>query len=69
MVGRIEKHHEERYRKLLEAVKNNTVFEKSEKVVWECSNCGHVAEGDKAPQLCPVCKHPQAYFFMKTENY
>ncbi|CDE88199.1 TPA: rubrerythrin family protein [Candidatus Gastranaerophilales bacterium HUM_20] len=69
MVGKIEKHHEERYRKLLEAVKNNTVFEKSEKVVWECSNCGHVFEGDKAPQLCPVCKHPQAYFFMKAKNY
>ena len=69
MVGRIEKEHEERYRTLLEAVKNNTVFEKNEKVVWECSNCGHVFEGDKAPQLCPVCKHPQAYFFMKAKNY
>ncbi len=69
MVGKIEKEHEERYRALLEAVKNNTVFEKSETVVWECGNCGHVFEGDKAPQICPVCQHPRAYFFMKAKNY
>ena len=69
MVGKIEKEHEERYRKLLEAVKNGTVFEKQEKVLWECGNCGHVFEGAKAPQICPVCKHPQAYFFMKAQNY
>ena len=69
MVGRIEKEHEERYRKLLEAVKNGTVFKKNENVTWECGNCGHITEGDKAPQICPVCKHPQAYFFMKAKNY
>lgn len=69
MVGRIEKEHEERYRTLLDAVKNNTVFEKSEKVIWECSNCGHVHEGEKAPLLCPVCKHPQAFFYLKAKNY
>ena len=69
MVGKIEKEHEDRYRKLLEAVKNGTVFEKSEEVVWECGNCGHVVKGEKAPQLCPVCKHPQAYFFIKAQNY
>ena len=69
MVGRIEKEHEQRYRTLLDAVKNNKVFEKSEKVIWECSNCGHVHEGEKAPQLCPVCKHPQAYFYLKAKNY
>lgn len=69
MVGRIEKEHEQRYRTLLDAVKNNKVFEKSEKVIWECSNCGHVHEGEKAPQLCPVCKHPQAYFYLKANNY
>lgn len=69
MVGRIEKEHEQRYRTLLDAVRNNTVFEKSEKVIWECSNCGHVHEGEKAPQVCPVCKHPQAYFYLKANNY
>lgn len=69
MVGKIEKEHEERYRALLKAVKEGTVFEKPEKVVWECGNCGHVFEGEKAPQICPVCKHPQAYFFMKAQNY
>ena len=69
MVGKIEKEHEERYRKLLENIKNNTVFEKPSAVVWECANCGHTFEGEKAPELCPVCKHPQAYFFMKAKNY
>ena len=69
MVGKIEKEHEERYRKLLESVKNGTVFAKQEKVLWECGNCGHVFEGENAPQICPVCKHPQAYFFMKAKNY
>lgn len=69
MVGKIEKEHEERYRKLLENVKNNAVFNKPDKVVWECANCGHVFEGENAPELCPVCKHPKAYFFMKAKNY
>ena len=69
LVGKIEKEHEERYRALFEAVKNSTVFAKNEVVVWECGNCGHIHTGEKAPQLCPVCKHPQAYFFMKAKNY
>ena len=69
LVGKIEKEHEERYRKLLANIENNTVFEKSEKVVWECSNCGHAFEGESAPELCPVCKHPKAYFFIKAKNY
>lgn len=69
MVGKIEKEHEERYRKLLAAVKDGTVFEKSENVTWECSNCGHSYEGEKAIELCPVCKHPKAYFYLKASNY
>ena len=68
-IAQNEKEHEERYRKLLENVKNNTVFEKPSAVVWECANCGHTFEGEKAPELCPVCKHPKAYFFMKAKNY
>ncbi len=69
LVANVEKEHEERYRKLLENIKNNTVFEKDKEVVWECGNCGHVFKGTSAPQLCPVCKHPQAFFFIKSENY
>lgn len=69
LVAKIEKTHEDRYRKLLEAVKNNTVFVKTNVVVWECSNCGHIFVGEKAPEQCPVCKHPQSYFQVKAENY
>ncbi len=70
LVAKIEKEHEERYRKLLENVKNNRVFDKQpDKVRWECANCGHVFEGENAPELCPVCKHPKAFFFVKAENY
>ena len=69
LVGKIEKEHEERYRKLLAAVKNGTVFEKTEKVVWECSNCGHTYESQTALELCPVCKHPKSYFYIKAQNY
>ena len=69
MVAKIEKAHEERYRKLLESVKNDSVFLRDKKIVWECANCGHHHEGDKAPELCPVCSHPQAYFFEKAVNY
>ena len=69
MVAKIEKAHEERYRKLLESVKKDAVFVRDKKIVWECANCGHHFEGDKAPELCPVCKHPQAYFFEKVVNY
>lgn len=62
-VAAIEKRHEERYRKLLSEVENEEFFEKSEVTVWECSNCGHIVVGKKAPELCPVCNHPKAYFF------
>ena len=69
LVGNIEKEHEERYRKLLQNLKDNKVFVKDEEVIWECGNCGHVFKGENAPMLCPVCKHPQAYFFVKSKNY
>ena len=69
LVGNIEREHEERYRKLLANLTNNEVFSKDESVVWECANCGHVFEGKDAPALCPVCKHPQAYFFVKSNNF
>ena len=68
-VGKIEKHHEERYRKLLSAVKEKTVFEKNKDIIWVCANCGHVYIGPKAPQVCPVCKHPQAFFAEMAKNY
>ncbi len=68
-VGKIEREHEERYRKLLENVKDGKVFAKTEKVVWECSNCGHIYYGEKAPEVCPVCNHPQAYFKINAKNY
>ena len=69
MVGEIEKHHEERYRALLKNVKNAQVFEKSEVKVWECRNCGHIVVGTKAPEVCPVCAHPQSYFEIHEENF
>ena len=68
-VGAIEKAHEERYRKLLKNVEEKTVFEKSDVKVWECRNCGHIVVGTKAPDVCPVCNHPQAYFEVHEENY
>ena len=68
-VGKIEKHHEERYRKLLENVKDGLVFSRDGECIWQCSNCGHVHIGKKAPAMCPVCAHPQAYFELKAENY
>ena len=69
MVGTIERHHEERYRALLQNVETATVFEKSEVKVWECRNCGHIVVGTKAPETCPVCAHPQSYFEIRAENY
>lgn len=69
MVGAIEKAHEERYRALLKNVQMQEVFEKSEVKVWECRNCGHIVVGEKAPEICPVCAHPQAYFEVREENY
>ncbi len=69
MVGAIEKAHEERYRQLLHNVETAAVFEKSEVKVWECRNCGHIVVGTKAPEICPVCAHPQSYFEVRSENY
>ena len=69
LVAAIEKHHEERYRALLHNVEMAEVFAKSEVKVWECRNCGHIVIGTKAPQVCPVCNHPQSYFEVHAENY
>ena len=69
MVAAIEKHHEERYRKLLKNLENNEVFEKSDVKIWECRNCGHIVVGTKAPEICPVCAHPQSFFEVNCENY
>ena len=69
MVAEIEKHHEERYRALLKNLEENEVFKKGEETVWVCRNCGHLHSGKNAPELCPVCKHPQAYFEVNKENY
>ena len=68
-VAAIEKSHEERYRALLNNVETKKVFEKCEVQVWECRNCGHIVVGTKAPEICPVCAHPQAYFEVRKENY
>ena len=68
-VARIEKSHEERYRKLLNNVKNERVFSKDGDKIWVCRNCGHIVVGKSAPEVCPVCNHPQAYFEIKAENY
>ena len=68
-VAAIEKEHEERYRKLLANVENGLVFSKEGDTIWQCSNCGHIVIGKKAPEVCPVCAHPQAYFQVKAENY
>ena len=69
MVAKIEKEHEERYKKLLANIEGGVVFSKDNDIVWICSNCGHVHIGKKAPELCPVCAHPQAYFMEKSNNY
>ncbi|MBQ3399131.1 MAG: rubrerythrin family protein, partial [Synergistaceae bacterium] len=69
MVAEIEKHHEERYRALLKNVEAQEVFARSEVKVWECRNCGHIVVGTKAPEVCPVCAHPKAYFEIHGENY
>ena len=68
-VGQVEKAHEERYRALLNNVEMQTVFEKAEEAMWECRNCGHLVMGKKAPEICPVCAHPQAYFELRATNY
>ena len=69
MVAAIEKSHEERYRALLNNIEMQQVFEKSEEKMWECRNCGHLVIGKKAPEVCPVCNHPQSYFEVRKENY
>ena len=68
-VAKIEKEHEERYKKLLENVEGGLVFSRDEEMIWQCSNCGHIMVGKKAPEVCPVCAHPQAYFEIKADNY
>ncbi len=68
-VARIERSHEERYRKLLSNVEMQAVFAKSEETMWECRNCGHLVMGKKAPEMCPVCAHPRSYFEVRKENY
>ncbi len=68
-VGEIEKHHEERYMKLVNNIENNLVFERGEEKVWICRNCGHIYVGKKALKVCPVCKHPESYMELKKENY
>ena len=69
LVGAVEKHHEERYRALLKNIETKQVFEKSDAKVWECRNCGHIVVGEKAPEICPTCAHPQTYFEINAENY
>ncbi len=69
LVAAIEKHHEERYRALLKNIETSQVFEKSEVKVWECRNCGHIVVGTKAPDICPTCAHPQAYFEVSANNF
>ena len=68
-VGKIEKEHEERYRKLLENVEGDLVFSKDGDKIWKCRNCGHICVGKEAPEVCPVCNHPQSYFELNAENY
>ena len=68
-VAAIEKEHEERYRKLLENIEGDLVFSKDGDVIWECRNCGHIVVGKRAPDVCPVCAHPQSYFQVKSNNY
>ena len=68
-VGKIEREHEERYRKLLANIEGGLVFSKDNDTIWQCSNCGHMVVGKKAPEVCPVCDHPQSYFQVKAENY
>ena len=69
MVGKIEKEHEERYLKLLKNIEDGVVFSKDGDAIWQCRNCGHIVIGQKAPAVCPVCDHPQAFFQVKPENY
>lgn len=69
MVAAIEKHHEERYRKLLKNIEDKIVFSRDGDTVWQCANCGHIVVGKAAPEVCPVCAHPKSYFQLLAENY
>lgn len=69
MVGEIEKHHEERYKKLLANIEGGLVFSRDNDMIWQCSNCGHIVVGKKAPEVCPVCDHPKAYFQIMPDNF
>ncbi len=69
MIGEVEKHHEERYRALIKNLEEGKVFKKDGVVVWKCRNCGHIHVGTEAPEICPTCKHPKAYFEVQAENY
>ena len=69
MVGRIEREHEARYRKLLANIEGGIVFSRDEDMIWQCSNCGHIVIGQKAPEVCPVCDHPMSYFAIAAKNY
>ena len=69
MVGEIERHHEERYRKLIENIEDGIVFSRDDDRIWQCRNCGHIVIGKKAPEVCPVCAHPKSFFEIKKENY
>ena len=69
LVGAIEKHHEERYRRLLQNIQDAVVFSREGDVIWQCANCGHIVIGKKAPEVCPTCNHPQSYFQILAENY
>jgi rubrerythrin len=69
LVGKIEKEHEDRYRKLLANIEGGLVFSRDNDRIWQCSNCGHIVIGKKAPEACPVCKHPKAYFQIRADNY
>ncbi|WP_099468988.1 rubrerythrin [Konateibacter massiliensis] len=68
-VGKIEKEHEERYRRLLANIEEGIVFSRDGEMIWQCANCGHIVVGKKAPEVCPVCDHPKSYFQIKAENY
>lgn len=68
-VAKIEEEHEKRFLKLLDNIEKKVVFSKDEETIWQCSNCGHICIGKEAPEICPVCAHPQSYFRVKAENY
>lgn len=68
-VGKVEKEHEERYKKLIQRLENGEVFKRNGVVMWKCNNCGHIHIGEEAPKVCPVCRHPQSYFEIRSENY